>query len=157
MRSHLMILFLFLFIKGYSQSQEDEYRKMIDSAINLKVQDYFKVPGNLSTGGADKKSLYLIDENNFPYKYTSMPMSITFKTIDMSYAGNRNVLKHGIHAWKIIPFLKSNKMTVRIIDFLITYKNNSYNFANGGGSEIVFEYLCNENKWVLVKTKNQGL
>ena len=152
-----MILFLFLFIKGYSQSQEDEYKKMIDSAINLYAQDYLKVSGHLYTGVSDRKSLYLIDQRDFPYKYTGMPISIIFKTIDLACAGNRNVLKHGIHAWKIIPFLKSNKITVRIIDFLITYKNNSYNFANGGGSEIVFEYLCTDNKWVIVKTKNQGL
>lgn len=157
MKRRLLIIFLFLLIKGYSQKQENEYNKLIDSAISIQVHQLFKLSNSSTVSASNKKALYLIDENDFPYQYKGVPTAIEFKTIDLSRIENRGILKNGIHVWKIIPMLKSNKIVVRIIDFLITYKRSNYNYANGGGSETVFEYLCGENRWELVKTKYQGL
>ena len=142
----LVLIILFFSIKGYSQKQVSEFKKMIDSAINIKAQNF-----------SDEKNLYLLDENSFPYTYTGVATKLKFKAINLSNVKSKSVLKKGIQAWKIIPVLKGNRITVNIIDYFITYKDRNYNYANGGGAEIIFDYLCSENKWVLVKSKNQGL
>jgi hypothetical protein len=79
---------------------------------------------------------------------------------------NRNLANHPfglengeyyIRAWKILPVLNGNKLTIDIVNFKITYRRNNYAFGNGGGATVVFEYFCNERKWVLVDSKWSGL
>jgi hypothetical protein len=158
MRWQILIVFLFLFSEGYAQRQENEYRKMIDSAISIKMIDFLKSYESHPTGSnLGKENLYVIDENDLAYKYAGGVTGLGLKSMNIFDAKNKSVLKNGIHAWKIMPALKGGSLTISIIDFFITYKSGNYNYANGGGSEKVFEYLCNENKWALVKSKNQGL
>lgn len=80
-----------------------------------------------------------------------------FNSIDIYDKKNRGLLKKGIHAWKILPVLKGNRFIINIVDFNITYKNRNYNFANGGGATVIFEYHCDTSKWVLMNTKWSGI
>ncbi len=152
MRWKMFIVFLFLLSKGYGQKQENEYKKMIDSAISITCQKLLKPTENLGI-----KDLYLIDEKDLYYNYTGMFAGLGFKRMNVLDSRNVSVVKKGIHAWKIFPVLQGRILKVTIINFLITYKSRNYNFSNGGGSETVFEYSCNEGKWVLVKSEYQGL
>lgn len=157
MKWPIFIIFFF-HIKGYAQSQENEYKKMIDSAISIKSIDFFKSYKRLPvSSNPGKESLYLIDENDLPYKYAGVETGLSLKAINIFDTKNKKYLEKGIHAWKIIPVLKGSTLKISIVDFFITYRNADYKYVNGGGAEIIFEYLCNENKWVLVKSKNQGL
>jgi hypothetical protein len=52
---------------------------------------------------------------------------------------------------------KRGRITIAIIDFRITYKSNKFNYANGGGSEFVFQFSCEKNEWMLVASKTGGL
>jgi len=158
MRWQILIKFLIVLNCGYAQEKENEYKMMIDSAVSLKSKELLisyegKPQGSEPTRG----NLYLINENNMPYKYGGSVTALRLETINIFEAKNKNALKKGIHAWKIMPTLISNRLKISIIDFFITQKNGNYNYANGGGSETVFEYVCNENKWVLIKSKSQGL
>jgi hypothetical protein len=158
MRWLILIMFLFVLNYGYAQEKENEYKRMIDSAVSLKSREFLKsYEGRPQGSEPTEGNLYLIDENNLPYKYGGSLTGLRLKTINIFEAKNKNALKKGVHAWKIIPTLISNRLKISIIDFFITYKNGNYNYANGGGSETIFEYVCNENKWVLIKSKNQGL
>jgi hypothetical protein len=157
MKRLIVIIVFFFSIKGHSQRQVSDFKEMIDSAIYLKSLAFSKTAKNHTVRIAYNKDLYLIDENNFPYEYKGRFTILKFKAINLSKARNKSILKRGIQAWKIIPVLKGNKVTISIIDFFITYKNGNYNYANGGGSETVFEYLCSENKWMLIDFKNQGI
>ena len=151
MKKVLVVIFIFSLVKGYSQKHESEYKKMIDSALTIMMQKM------INPGGTSKNNdLYLLDENDRPYPYFHTSL-MYFKSIDLTKASNDKRLKQGIKAWKIIPVLKGNRMTITIIDFRITYKNNNYNYANGGGSESVFEYSCDKNAWLLVASKTGGL
>ncbi len=148
----LFIVFLFLLSKGYAQKQENEYKKMIDSAISIMCQKVLKPTENQGA-----KDLYLIDENNLDYNYTGMFAQLGFKRINVLDSRNISVLKKGIHAWQIFPVLHDHILKITIIEFFITYKSRNYNFGNGGGSETIFEYSCSENKWLLVKSDYRGL
>lgn len=46
---------------------------------------------------------------------------------------------------------KENELKINIIDFKVTYKNRRYEFVNGDGSTIVFQYSCEKEKWKLIK------
>ncbi|MEN5193222.1 hypothetical protein [Sphingobacterium faecium] len=116
---------------------------MIDSAILMQETAY-------------KPNIFLIDENDQPYTLSSDKFRNKFKAISLYKKQNRKQLKKGINAWKILPVLTGNKLTIDIIDFIITYNNNNYTFGNGGGATVVFEYNCDIGKWVLVNTKWLG-
>ena len=151
------VLFLFFF-KGYSQKRENEYKAMIDSAVSIKSREFIKsYKSSPNSDALDKEDLYLIDENDLPYKYSGISTGLRFKTINVLDPKNKSVLNKGIRAWKIIPVLQGSSLKITIINFFITYKSGGYQYANGGGAETIFEYLCSENKWVLAKSKNQGL
>jgi hypothetical protein len=157
MKWQIFIIFFF-YIKGYAQKQENEYTKMVDSAISIKSRELLKSYESLSiNNNLSKGDLYLIDENDLTYKYAGGVTGLGLKTLNIFDAKKKRILKKGIHAWKIIPALKGDSLKISIIDFFITYKNGNYKYANGGGSETIFDYLCNENKWILVKSKNRGL
>lgn len=152
----LSVSLLFL-IDGYSQKQENDYKLLIDSALTLKVNEFIKVQKGDNAIDINQSNYYLIDENNFPYKYNRTFERIKFKSIDLSHPKNKQLLRKGIRVWKIIPTLKSNNLKVDIIEFMVTYRENTYKFLNGGGAEIEFEYSCESNKWVLIKFSNKGL
>ena len=151
MKKVLVAIFIFSVVKGYSQKHESEYKKMIDTALTIMMQKMIN-PGETFKNN----DLYLLDENDRPYPYLHTSL-IDFKSIDLFKAKNDKKLKQGIKAWKIIPVLKGNRMTITIIDFRITYKNNNYNYSNGGGSESVFEYSCDKNAWLLIGSKTGKL
>jgi len=117
---------------------------MIDSAIVMQKMAY-------------KPNVYLIDAKDQPYTLSSDKLRDKFKTISLYEKRNRKQLKRGIKAWKIIPVLTGNKLTIDIIDFIITYKNNNYAFGNGGGATVTFEYSCDKKKWILLENKWIGI
>lgn len=57
----------------------------------------------------------------------------------------------------IIEPIKVNKnlLSVRIIDFNVSYKKKNYSYINMGGSVFLFEYDCNKKGFIL-KKKQQG-
>jgi hypothetical protein len=158
MRWRIFVVFFLFFLKGYSQKRENEYKIMLDSAVSIKSRAFVKSDKSSPNSEAyDKEDLYLIDENDLPYKYSGILTGLQFKAISVLDPKNKSVLNKGIRAWKIIPVLQGSSLKISIINFFITYRSGGYQYANGGGSETIFEYLCSENKWVLAKSKNQGL
>lgn len=152
----LVIILLCCFLKGYTQKRDD-YKKMIDSAISIKANQLFELTQKTSEGSSLRPSLYLINEDDLPYKYSPPLENIMFKYIDVYNPENKKTLKKGIFAWKILASLKNDTFIITIIDFTITYKNGNYNYANGGGSKTLFQYSCQENKWVLIESKSSGI
>jgi hypothetical protein len=140
-------------LRVHAQTSKDEYRVMIDSAINIKYAEYKAATKN-QTNANYLENLYLINEQNQPLNY--LTSSGKFKSISVYDDRNRKLLSKGIYAWKVLPALNKNRLIVDIVDFFITYKNHNYNFANGGGSETVFEYDCGKGTWILISTKTKG-
>jgi hypothetical protein len=130
---------------------------MIDSSISIKANQLFELAKKTSKSSSSRTSLYLINEDDLPYKYFPTLENIMFKYIDVYKPENKKTLKKGIFAWKILTSLKNDTFIVTIIDFTITYKNGNYNYANGGGSKTLFQYYCQENKWVLIESKSSGI
>lgn len=114
-----MVLFLFS-IRGYSQERANEYKAIIDSAISIKSRELLKSYKSSSQSGMlEKEDLYLIDENDLPYKYSGISTGLRFKAINILDPKNKGVLRKGIRAWKIIPVLQGGKLKINIINFLV--------------------------------------
>ncbi len=143
MKRITLIILAFIYVSAYGQTK-DEYKVLIDSAIAMQKATY----------GPD---IYLIDEKDQPYTPMSDELTRKFKYISVYDKRNKKRLKKGINAWKILPTMNGNKLTINIIDFIITYQKNNYTFGNRGGATVVFEYARNSNKWVLLSTKWSGL
>lgn len=166
---YLLILFS---INVFSQNKnENDYKKLIDSALVIKASDFSKFYHQQLK--KDEKSdnwnkyltnlkntinnIYVIDENSSSVKLQNVKISIPLKTIDIDHHKNRRLLKKGINVWKVIPILHGNQLEIVIIEFKVIYKNKGYEFANGGGSTIVFQYSCEKEKWNLIKEEHKGI
>ncbi len=146
------ILVLACTLTVYAQKNTDESKIMIDSAINIKYVKYKEATKNQNIDYFE--NLYLINEQNQPLNY--LASASRFKSISIYDDRNRKILAKGIQAWKVFTTINKNKFVVTIIDFNITYKNHNYNFGNGGGSQIVFEYDCQNDNWKLVSSQTKG-
>lgn len=133
----------------------NEYKILVDSAISVVVENYYQqLNENIS-----KKSfiIYIVDENSKPIDLDNVKSKLLLKTIDVNNKKNRKLLKKGLRILKIQPFLQGNTITITIIDFLVNYKNKEYHYFNNGGSSVLFEYSCKEEKWVLTKVTHIGI
>jgi hypothetical protein len=168
----IFLIGLLLSFKLYSQEKPDEYKKMIDAAIIIKSDQVLEkfnheLSKNLNTENwrsyiekykSRIENTYLIDENHHPY--TIQPSNvpgIEFKQMDIYDSKNKKELKKGISVWKIVSNLNENKLKIDIIEFTVNYRNKKYIFANGGGSTFIYEYSCEERKWILISNKTNGL
>jgi len=141
----LIVSAILVYVSSYGQSKSNDYKTMVDSAVLMQKKVAYK------------QNIYLIDEKNQPYILSSEKLPDNFKYIFLYEKRNRKILKKGINAWKILPVLNGNKLTIDIVSFVITYKKNNYAFGNGGGGKVVFEYSCETAKWVLLETKWSGV
>ena len=141
-----IIILIFLNCKSFGQSGTNEYKAMIDSAIVMQS-------AHLNENGR----VYLIDQNNQPYILESDKSQQKFKSISVESKENRKLIMKGIRAWKVIPTLINNQLTVMVVDFYVTYSKRNYNFSNGGGAKVIFEYSCDQKKWLLVESSWSGI
>lgn len=139
-----MVVMIVGCITCYGQIAKNDYKDMIDSAILMQKSAY-------------RLNVYLIDEKDYPYQLTAKSLHGKFKYLSIFDKSNRPRLKKGINAWKIIPTLHGNQLTIDIIDFTITWRKNRYNFGNGGGATVLFEYSCIDQKWILKQSNWNGL
>lgn len=168
----IFLIGLLLSFKLYSQEKSNEYKKMVDSAITIKSNQVLKefkheLSKNVNTENwryymenykRRIENTYLIDENHHPYIIqSSNKLGIKFKQMDIYDSKNKKELKKGISAWKIVSNLNENKLKIDIIEFSVNYANKKYRFANGGGSTFIYEYSCEEKKWILISNKTNGL
>lgn len=144
----LILLAIFACDTIYGQNK-DEYKRMVDTAIILQTLNSDQIPY--------KEGIYLIDQEDQAYYLSSDNEKNKFNSIDIYDKKNRGRLRKGIRAWKILPVLNGNKLIVNIIDFNITYKKHKYNFANGGGASVIFEYHCDTGKWLVMYKKWSGI
>lgn len=149
MKNILLIILIFISYISFGQGKIDEYKKMIDSAIIIQ--------NSLTSSSPGDRIIHLVDQNDNPYILMIDKDQQKFKSIAVYSKENRKLIKKGIRAWKVLPVLSKNKLIVTIIDFYITYKNKNYNFANGGGAKVVFEYSCSQNKWILAESNWSGI
>jgi hypothetical protein len=136
-----------------AQSQKDEFKLMIDSAISISYRKNEELNREINIS-AHSQIFYLLDERNRPLDY--LPSSREFKFIDIYNHRNRKLISKGIYAWKVFPTLNKNQFVVTVVDFYITYKNHNYNFANGGGTKTIFEYDCERKMWVMIMSESNG-
>lgn len=139
----------------HAQQNKDEFKVMIDSAVNIK---YTQLADAIKKGNNKDYfiNLYLLNEQDQPLNYLYTANKPKFKSISIYDNQNRKTVEKGINAWKVFTVLNKNQFVITITDFYITYKNHNYNFANGGGSKTIFEYNCEENKWKLITSQNIG-
>lgn len=160
------------FTNFFSQNKrENDYKKLIDSALVLKANDLYKFYNkqlqqeektdnwniNINNLKETINNIYVIDENYFPIKLENVNANIPLKTIDIENPKHRSKVKKGINVWKVIPVLSGNELDITIINFTVTYKNKLYQFSNGGGSTVIFQYSCEEKTWKLIKEDHKGL
>jgi len=148
------IIVLVCTLTAYAQQGKDEYKSMIDSAINIMYNRYSTIPKKQNDDDY-LNNLYLFNEQNLPLNY--IPSSSKFKIINLFDDRNIKLLTKGIYAWKVLATLNKNSFKITIINFFITYKKHNLNFANGGGSESAFEYDCDKNEWRLISFENSGI
>ncbi len=145
----LSLTIIFVHISSYGQSKNNEYKKMVDSAIVMQTTHIDKVPY--------QSGIYLLDGKDQAYMLTLDADQKKFSYMNVYDKRNKGLLKKGIEAWKVLPVLNGNRLTVSIVYFSVTYKKNNYNFTNGGGATVIFEYSCEKNKWIFIETKWSGI
>lgn len=154
----LVLIFLVCRLDIYAQIRKDELKIMVGSAVNITYSKlemlYRKSPNN---NGRYLENLYLLNEQNLPLTYLDSATKSKFKYISIYDSRSKKILNRGINAWKVSTTLDKNKFTVYIIDFSIKYRKNNYSFSNGGGSETIFQYDCNEGKWKLMSSEYNGI
>ena len=150
----MIILLSCCLLKGYSQSSDNDYKRLIDSAISLKIKNILELSNSIEQKNTLLNDIYLIDENELPYSYSSENYGILLKTISIKNPESKQILKKGITAWKFFPELKNNKLVVTIILFRISYKNKLVQYSKGPGTQVIFEYSCGEKKWLQIDFKN---
>lgn len=154
MRILLVILLLCFLSKAYSQKTENDYKRLIDSSISLKIKNIIEFSTNIDQRNVQLNNIYLLDENSLPYKYLSRNDSVKFKTIDVHSKKNRKVLKKGIKAWKISAFLKNTTLKISIVYLTVTYEKRKYYYTRNNVTQVIFEYSCEEKKWIQIDFKN---
>jgi hypothetical protein len=172
MKIKFLILFLGISMKLLCQNNIDGFKTMTDSAIIIKLKAEYEhynqeLKKDIKTENwniymSDFKNrlenIYLTDNNyNAFYLDNNRNASFDFKSLDVYKKENKKLLRKGLHVWKVKSILDNNRITIFIIDFVVTYRKGEYDFANGGGSTTVFEYDCNETRWNLIKTSISGI
>lgn len=172
MKKIITYFFILLFSNIFSQNKKnDDFEKLIDSSLVIKSNNLNRFYNkelkqkektenwNIYINNLKKSinNTYVIDENQLPVKLENLKTSIPLKTLDIENRKNRKLLRKGISIWKIIPNLKGNILKISILDASLYYKNKSYEFSYGGGSTIVFQYSCEEEKWKLIKEEHRGI
>ena len=172
MKTLKIFLVLLFTVKAYSQNRiTNDYKILIDSSIVIKSNNLLKSYKELSVKNVNiendkallnkssqlNNDIYVIGEDYKSVVLNKIKSEIALKTLDIYDNKNKSLLKKGVYVWKIIPMLKGDVLTITILDARMTYKNKKYNFMNGGGSTIVFQYSCEEKKWVLIKEEHTGI
>ena len=83
MRVLMIILLSCCLLKGYSQSSDNDYKRLIDSAISLKIKNILEFSHSIEQKNTLLNDIYLIDENELPYSYSSENYGILFKKISI--------------------------------------------------------------------------
>lgn len=117
----------------------DNYRQLIDSAIVINQNNLI----------IKNDAVYVTNADNTKYLSFNNLLKDKILTIDIYNKKNKKRLKTGIHIWKIFPNMNKNKLIIKIIYYNLTFKHKNYNFVNEGGTIIVFEYSCKDEKWLL--------
>ena len=128
------------------QINNDEYKKMLDSAISLKNENSSNVSKH-----------YVLNSENLPYNLNNDLKSKGLETINIYDKKNKKIITKGINVWKIIPILKKNIFEIQIIDFTVQQSKNNFQFSNGGGSIFIYEYSCENEIWKLTSSKHSGI
>ncbi|MGA6119346.1 hypothetical protein [Sphingobacterium anhuiense] len=150
MKIILLLLAIILgHISSYGQNKNDDYKKMVDSAIVIQTMVPDKVPY--------RSGIYLLDGRDQAYTLTSDTHQKKFSYMNVYDKGSKSLLRKGVEAWKVLPVLSGNKLIVKIICYNITYKKYNYNFANAGGATVIFEYSCEKDTWIFKETKWIGI
>ncbi|MCA6068271.1 hypothetical protein JI747_013835 [Chryseobacterium sp. RG1] len=172
MRKIIICFFVLIFGNIYSQNKKkDDLKKLIDSAIVIKANDLYRFYNkelkknrqddnwNIYINNLENtiNNTYVIDHNSSSVKLENIKVAIPLKTIDIEDHKNRKLLKKGINIWKIIPNLNGSVLTINILDASLHLKNKKYEFSYGGGSTIIFQYSCEEEKWKLIKEEHKGI
>lgn len=169
----IILWFLVLFSTNtFSQNKEqNDYKKLIDSALIIKATNLYnfynkQIPDdkqddnwhrNIANLKHTVNNIYVINEYYSSVKLENIRTKIPLKTLDIEDRKNRKLLRKGINVWKIIPVMNKNQLRIVIIDFKVVFKRKELFFGNGGGSTIVFQYSCEEEKWKLIKEEHKGI
>ena len=166
----VLIVFFVVNLDLCAQDKDDDYKRLVDSAIVIKSLEEYKYleiasSKNIKTDNWNYhirnykhylENIYLIDSEYRPYAISSsIKNSIKFKEMDI--CNSKKIFKKGISAWQIRPKLKNNELKIDIINFGIKYSKKIYNLANGGGTTVIFEYQFEAKKWVLISVKHSGI
>lgn len=166
------LLFIILFCENiFSQEkQKNDYKKLIDSAIiikeNIVYKNYIddlnkkKYTENWKIHKANLEkyvnNIYVTNENFEFLDLYNIKTKIPLKSINIKDLKNKKLFRKTKNLWKVIPILQGKLLTIKIIDFSVQYKNKKYHLDNGGGSTIIFEYSCSEEKWILISEEHKG-
>lgn len=168
-----IILFSLLsFLRVFSQDNgTDVFLELRDSAFILKANYFYNIYENEKNRNNDNNNwntylkkrndffsnIYVINEYNYPIQIKNTNENYTFKEIDIFKNTNKRALRKGVSVWRCNSYINDNQLTFIIGERIVKYKNKKYTFGIVGSSTIVFQYSCEEKKWVLIKEEHTGI
>lgn len=135
----------------YSQqdAKKNEYKVLIDTAISVFADYKYKHLGEDYSG----ETYYVVDEHSKQIFITNIDTNLSLKTIDIKDKKNIKLIKKGIRVFQVSSVLNGNEISVSIINFIVRYKGKTYYYINNGGATILFQYSCDNEKWILAKVE----
>ena len=149
----LIIIFFFLsFTSGFSQSNNDEIKRIYQIALENhidKTQSYIE----------KKIVTYQMSDIYFISKF--VPFDLLPKKIggfELNYLSfsnrkHKRLIKKGARVISIeLLNLDGNTISVGLVNFRITFSKGKYIYTNTGSSISLFKYSCDKNKWNFIQT-----
>ncbi|MGC4104617.1 hypothetical protein [Ferruginibacter sp.] len=146
------LISFFLVCKG--QTETNEIKKLVDSAISLKIEHIIKFATTPELKKRFLSDIYLIDEKDLPYLYSGTRYNVEFVFRNFKSRKNRNEVKKKITAWKIFTSLEANQFKVSIALLIIYYKKRAFWYLRDQVTEFAFEYNCERKKWEKIEAKS---
>jgi hypothetical protein len=149
---YIFLLLITFTLSSYGTCQEGPSDNIYLKSLQEHIE-YIK-----SVNQSDVQSVY-VEENDITT--TGLPKNIG--DVDVIYLSKkeiRNKTKNGkrIHLIVIKPVqIGKRYLKVNLIDFFVTSKRNSFNYANSGGSTFEFRYNCEKEEIELFSKNHSGI
>ena len=147
------------------------YIKLRDSAFTIKANYFYNTYEKDKSRNVDSDNwnlylnnirnfllnIFVINEYNQPIQITNTNENYIFKEIDIFKSINKRKIRKGVNVWRFHSYIHDNKLIFIIGERIVKYKNKKYTFGILGSSTIVFQYSCEDEKWLLIKEEHTGV
>lgn len=147
MRLAITLILFFICSNCFGQDKNNDIKNMMDSAVSLTLKKYLSETGaGLYKKILLTKGLFLMDENQLPYKYLLSDHGVKISPVCGNCPEIESGLKTGMNVWKIWSTLQGDQFSVSVARYTTEFDEKMY-FSYSGNTITTFKYNCKKKKW----------